>query len=92
MNENDIIEIIDDIVDSSSQQSGEDIQIIDVEKKVSEVRYDPIEPETEKIEIVDDIEPSKNKSGLVLVIILFILLGLFIVFLPQITELLGNLF
>ncbi len=90
MNENDIIEIIDDIDDNSSQQSSG--EVLDIEKKVSEVKYDPIEPEKETIEIVDDVEPSKNKSGLVLVIILFILLGLFIIFLPEITKLVSGLF
>ena len=92
MNENDIIEIIDDFDTNSSQQSSGDTQAVDIEKKVSEVKYDPIEPEKEKIEIVEDVEPSKNKSGLVLVLILFILLGLFIIFLPEITKIFGNLF
>ena len=73
--------IIDDIDNASSSPSNE--EVINVEKKVSEVKYDPIEPEKETIEIVDDVEPSKNKSGLLLVIVLFVLLGLFIVFLPK---------
>lgn len=90
MKDNDIIEIIDDIDNASSSPSNE--EVINVEKKVSEVKYDPIEPEKETIEIVDDVEPSKNKSGLLLVIVLFVLLGLFIVFLPKITELIGSLF
>ena len=90
MKDNDIIEIIDDIYNASSSPSNE--EVINVEKKVSEVKYDPIEPEKETIEIVDDVEPSKNKSGLLLVIVLFVLLGLFIVFLPKITELIGSLF
>lgn len=90
MKDNDIIEIIDDIDSTSSSPSNE--EVINVEKKVSEVKYDPIEPEKETIEIVDDVEPSKNKSGLLLVIVLFVLLGLFIVFLPKITELIGSLF
>ena len=90
MKDNDIIEIIDDIDNASSSPSNE--EVINVEKKVSDVKYDPIEPEKETIEIVDDVEPSKNKSGLLLVIVLFVLLGLFIVFLPKITELIGSLF
>lgn len=90
MNENDIIEIIDDIDDNSSQKSGGDV--LDIEKKISEVKYEPIDSEKETIEVVEDVEPSKNKSGLFLVIILFVLLILFIIFLPQINKVLGNLF
>lgn len=90
MNDDDMIEIIDDIDSAPSQQPNG--VVMDVEKKVSDVKYDPIEPEKEKIEIVDDIEPSKNKSGLVLVIVLFVLLILFIIFLPKITEIFNGLF
>lgn len=90
MNDDDMIEIIDDIDSAPSQQSNG--VVMDVEKKVSDVKYDPIEPEKEKIEIVDDIEPSKNKSGLALVIVLFVLLILFIIFLPKITEIFNSLF
>lgn len=90
MNDDDMIEIIDDIDSAPSQQPNG--VVMDVEKKVSDVKYDPIEPEKEKIEIVDDIEPSKNKSGLVLVIVLFVLLILFIIFLPKITEIFNSLF
>lgn len=90
MNDDDMIEIIDDIDSTPSQQPNG--VVMDVEKKVSDVKYDPIEPEKEKIEIVDDIEPSKNKSGLALVIILFVLLILFIIFLPKITEIFNSLF
>lgn len=86
----DMIEIIDDIDSAPSQQPNG--AVMDVEKKVSDVKYDPIEPEKEKIEIVDDIEPSKNKSGLALVIVLFVLLILFIIFLPKITEIFNSLF
>lgn len=86
MNDNDIIEIIDDINETVSPQ------VVDIEKKVSEAKYDPIEPVKEKIDIVDVIEPSKNKSGLVLVIILFVLLAVFIIFLPKLTEIFGSLF
>lgn len=90
MNDDDMIEIIDDIDSTPSQQPNG--VVMDVEKKVSDVKYDPIEPEKEKIEIVDDIEPSKNKSGLALVIVLFVLLILFIIFLPKITEIFNSLF
>lgn len=90
MNDDDMIEIIDDIDSAPSQQPNG--VVMDVEKKVSDVKYDPIEPEKEKIEIVDDIEPSKNKSGLALVIVLFVLLILFIIFLPKITEIFHGLF
>ncbi len=90
MNDDDMIEIIDDIDSAPSQQPNG--VVMDVEKKVSDVKYDPIEPEKEKIEIVDDIEPSKNKSGLALVIVLFVLLILFIIFLPKITEIFNSLF
>lgn len=90
MNNDDIIEIIDDTDSTPSQQpSGE---VIDLEQKVADIKYNPLEPETESIEIVDEIEPTKNKSGLALVIILFILLAAFIVFLPKITEIFGSLF
>ncbi len=90
MNDDNMIEIIDDIDSTPSQQPNG--VVMDVEKKVSDVKYDPIEPEKEKIEIVDDIEPSKNKSGLALVIVLFVLLILFIIFLPKITEIFHGLF
>lgn len=90
MNDDDMIEIIDDIDSTPSQQPNG--VVMDVEKTVSDVKYDPIEPEKEKIEIVDDIEPSKNKSGLALVIVLFVLLILFIIFLPKITEIFNSLF
>lgn len=90
MNDDDMIEIIDDIDSAPSQQPNG--VVMDVFKKVSDVKYDPIEPEKEKIEIVDDIEPSKNKSGLALVIVLFVLLILFIIFLPKITEIFNSLF
>lgn len=90
MNDDNMIEIIDDIDSAPSQQPNG--VVMDVEKKVSDVKYDPIEPEKEKIEIVDDIEPSKNKSGLALVIVLFVLLILFIIFLPKITEIFNSLF
>ena len=90
MNDDDMIEIIDDIDSAPSQQPNG--VVMDVEKKVSDVKYDPIEPEKEKIEIVDDIEPSKNKSGLALVIVLFVLLILFIIFLPKMTEIFNSLF
>ena len=90
MNDDNMIEIIDDIDSTPSQQPNG--VVMDVEKKVSDVKYDPIEPEKEKIEIVDDIEPSKNKSGLALVIVLFELLILFIIFLPKITEIFNSLF
>ena len=90
MNDDDMIEIIDDIDSAPSQQPNG--VVMDVEKKVSDVKYDPIEPEKEKIEIVDDMEPSKNKSGLALVIVLFVLLILFIIFLPKITEIFNSLF
>ena len=90
MNDDDMIDIIDDIDSTPSQQPNG--VVMDVEKKVSDVKYDPIEPEKEKIEIVDDIEPSKNKSGLALVIVLFVLLILFIIFLPKITEIFNSLF
>lgn len=93
MDSNDIIEIIDDIDNTvSPQPTVENDSKIDIEKKVSEAKYDPIEPGNEEIEIIEDIDPSKNKSGLPLVIVLFVLLGLFIVFLPKITEIFGNLF
>lgn len=92
MDDNDIIEIIDDIDDAiSPQQTGKNDSNMDVEKKVSEAKYDPIEPGKEEIDIIEDVEPSKNKSGLVLVIILFVVLALFIVFLPKITEIIGSL-
>lgn len=85
----DIIEIIDDVTDNISPTNN---ATLNVEKKVSEVKYNAIEPEKETIEIIDDFEPSKNKSGLVLVIVLFVILIIFIIFLPQINEILGNLF
>lgn len=87
----DNIEIIDD-VSNNSISPQENSTIDNIEKKVSEVKYDPITPEKEEIEIVDDIEPTKNKSGLALVIVLFILLILFIVFLPYITEFINKNF
>ena len=92
MNDNDIIEIIDDTDETISPQGVKNNQIVDIEKRISEAKYDPIEPSQETIDIIDDIEPTKNKSGLVLVIILFVLLGLFILFLPAINDLLNNLF
>ena len=93
MNDEDIIEIIDDIDHTVSPQiTSESNTKNDIEKKVSEAKYDPIEPGKEEIDIIEDVEPSKNKSGLTLVIMLFVLLILFIVFLPKITEIIGSLF
>lgn len=91
MNDNDIIEVLDDIDTNSSQQSSEANQIQSVEQKVAETKFEMQEPEQEKIEVVDE-EQSRNKSGLILVIVLFVLLGLFILFLPKITEIFGSLF
>lgn len=85
----DIIEIIDDVTNNISSKNN---TTLNVEKNVSDVKYNAIEPELETIEIIDDFEPSKNKSGLVLVIVLFVILVVFIIFLPQISEILGNLF
>lgn len=92
MNENDIIEIIDENGGENSQQAVENDKISEIEKKVSEVKFDPIEPDKEQIEILDDEDSSNSKSGLPLVIILFVLLIAFIIFLPKITEIFGSLF
>ena len=92
MNDNDIIEIIDDVEEIVSPQNNTSSHTIDIEKKVSEAKYEPLEPVKETIEIIDDVEPSKNKSGLILVIVLFVLLALFIIFLPTINDILNNLF
>lgn len=92
MNDNDIIEIIDDVEETVSPKNKSNNQTVDIEKKVSEAKYDPIEPVQETIDVIDEVEPSKNKSGLILVIILFVLLGLFILFLPMINDFLSNLF
>ena len=87
----DIIEIIDDVENVSPDNSTEVNKNLNVEKKGSDVTYNTIEPEKEKIEVLEDYEPAKNKSGLLLVITLFVILILFVIFLPQIFEVFGRL-
>lgn len=64
-------------------------EYIELEKQLEEVNYEPIAPENQEIKIETEEESDKSKSGLSFVIIIFILLGAFIIALPYISKLLS---
>ena len=82
------------IMPESGQMTGNIAADIDadrmqsIEEQLSKTsQYNPADLQQEKIEIPTDNQYEKNKSGLVFVIILFIILAVVIAFLPQITKL-----
>lgn len=64
-------------------------EYIELEKQLEEVKYEPIAPEKQEIQIETEEESDRSKSGLSFVIIIFILLGAFIIALPYISKLLS---
>lgn len=59
-----------------------------IEEQLSKTsQYNPDDFQQEKIIVESDNEYEKNRSGMTFVIILFVVLGLIILFLPQITKL-----
>ena len=102
-NNEEIIEILDDINDSENvlpnlgptpvntapniQPSEIKEEYIELEKQLEEVNYEPINTVSEEIKIQTEEEADQSKSGLVFVIVLFVLLAAFIIALPYITKL-----
>ena len=56
-------------------------------KNLEEVKYEPIKPEKEEINIDTRDNEEESKSGLWFVIVLFVLLAAFIIALPYISKL-----
>ena len=66
----------------------DDKKMMSIEEQLSKTsQYNPEDFQQEKITIPTDNQYEKNKSGLMFIIILFVLLGVVIAFLPQITKL-----
>ena len=102
-NNEDIIEILDDIDDGENilpnlgptpvniapavQPTEVKEEYIELEKKLEEATYQPIEAEKQEITIETEEERDQSKSGLSFIIILFVLLAAFIIALPYITKL-----
>jgi len=79
------------IQSSSDNLSNMDIgfeKMQSIEEQLSRTsQYNPEDFQQEQIVISTDNESDKSKSGLVFVIVLFVILALVIAFLPQITKL-----
>lgn len=90
-NDNDIIEILDDISEdeNSLNQTPTTNYNANNINNFESVKYDPISNEKEEIKIEETSESEKSKSGLGFVIVLFIIIGAFIVALPYIAKLFG---
>jgi hypothetical protein len=59
-----------------------------IEEQLSKTsQYNPADFQQEQITIPTDSQYEKNKSGLTFLIVLFIILGIVIFFMPQITKL-----
>jgi len=73
---------------SVSEELNQKVQIPNEVKNLEEVKYEPIKPEKDNIKIEsNDMTEEDSKSGLGFVIVLFILLVLFIMALPYISQL-----
>lgn len=72
---------------SASEEIKPKTEIYNEVKQLEEVQYEPIKPEKQEIKIEDEQKDENSKSGLGLVIVLFILLAAFIIALPYISKL-----
>lgn len=103
MNKDDMIEILDDINENDNglnqpfsstnvepqpnpQMFNQTLESNNIEP--NPVNYDPIENHKEEIKIEQESKSEENKSGLGFVIVLFVIIGAFIVALPYIAKLL----
>ena len=72
---------------SNSEQSTPKQEMYTPVKNLEEVKYEPIKPEKEEINIDTRDGEEESKSGLGFVIVVFILLAAFIIALPYISKL-----
>ncbi len=86
-NDNDIIEILDDINETEDTFNSQTTNSEFNQSNSSEVKYEPILNNKEEIKIEEVSENEKSKSGLGFVIVLFIIIGIFIIALPYIAKL-----
>ena len=76
------------IQDDLSNIEIDDAKMQSIEEQLSKTsQYNPSDFQQEQIVIPTDNQSGKNNSGLVFVIVLFIILAVVIAFLPQITKL-----
>lgn len=98
-NDNDMIEILDDIneentglgqnpINNTQQLNQQVVQNNNVSQNTNngEINYEPIENKKEEITIEQESKSEGSKSGLGFVIVLFIIIGAFIVALPYIAK------